>query len=130
MGMAELVAGALASIRGSWGKTIEIRRPTGSGTLTCTIERAVKGRTTFQVDSEFGVLRFESVDWLFKASDLTFDGLPTVPQKGDLVVETIGIDQFTYELSIPGGSGVSQAWGYSDPGRTQFRLHTVLIPNV
>lgn len=120
---ADQLAGGLEAIRAATGTTIVYQ---GEGD-TITIENATKGRSTFQTDNGFGILRFETTDWMFSVSSLVLNGVQTTPSRGHRIVETIDSVDFVYEVSIPGGS--QQAWGYSDPGRTQLRINTVLVAN-
>lgn len=120
---ADQLAGGLAAIRAATGTTIVYQ---GEGD-SITIENASKGRSTFQTDQGFGILRFETTDWMFAAASLVLNGIQTTPARGHKIIETIDAVDFTYDVSIPGGT--QQAWGYSDPGRTQLRVNTVLVAN-
>lgn len=83
------------------------------------------GKTTFEVDDGYGVLvRYESRDFLILAADLTLDGQPVFPQRGDRIRETQGGTVFVYEVTAP---SKEPCWRYSDAFRQSFRIHTKQI---
>jgi hypothetical protein len=86
---------------------------------------ATIGKTAFEIDDGFGVLqRIESRDFLVLAADLVLDGAATLPQRGDIVAETVGDSTLQYEVTAP---GKEPCWRYSDPYRQTLRIHTKQI---
>ena len=95
-------------------RTVTYRRGAVSVELSATV-----GRTTFEIDSGTGFLeRIESRDYL------VLGGQATLPERGDLIVETDGSAVFSYEVTAP---GTEPAWRYSDPYRKTLRIHTKLV---
>ena len=89
-------------------------------TVTATI-----GKTMADQDTGDGlVLRMEIRDYLIDTGDLKLDGQPTLPERGDLIIENDDGKNFTYEV-LPIGN--QRAWRYSDPFRLKLRIHTKLI---
>lgn len=86
---------------------------------------ATIGRTLFeQVDASGGVVqKFESRDFLVRASDLVLGGRPTLPKSGDRIRETSGEQVVVYEVLTPLG-GNEPPYRYSDPNRRTLRIHT------
>ncbi|MEQ8785127.1 MAG: hypothetical protein RIC55_02475 [Pirellulaceae bacterium] len=83
---------------------------------------ATIGKTEFEVDDGAGTIeRFQSRDFLLRASDLVLAGSQTLPQAGDLIHETQGAQTFVYEVMSP---GEAPPWRYSDPFRNLLRVHT------
>lgn len=70
------------------------------------------------------VLRMEIRDYLIDSADLKLDGQPTLPERGDLIIENEDGKNFTYEV-LPIGN--QRAWRYSDPFHLKLRIHTKLI---
>jgi len=86
---------------------------------------ATIGKTTFEVDDGYGVLiRHESRDYLITAEDLILDDTPVIPQRGDRIQETQGLQTFVYEVTAPGKEPI---WNYSDHFRKTLRIHTTQI---
>jgi len=99
------------------GRTVTYRRGTDTVAVTATI-----GRTEFEVDDEFGVLRkIESRDFLILAADLVLNGQAVLPERGDEIDETQGGVTYTYEVMAP---GKEPHFRYSDPYRKTLRIHT------
>lgn len=83
---------------------------------------ATTGRTEFeQVDEHGTVIKLQSRDFLVRTADLELAGARTLPQAGDRVRETVGVQTFVYEVMAPGGE---PPWRYSDPYRKALRIHT------
>jgi len=83
---------------------------------------ATIGKTEFEMENSTGILeRTESRDYLILTADLVLDGLPTLPNRGDRVRETVGANIFIYEVMAPGGR---PHYRYSDPYRKTLRIHT------
>jgi hypothetical protein len=101
-------------------KPVTYQRGAASVTVQATI-----GRTEFEQTTDEGIVeKFESRDFLIQAADLVLAGGPTVPQRGDRIVESLGTATLTYEvlpnLNLP-------AYRYSDSYRKLFRVHTKLV---
>ena len=96
---------------------VTYQRGVDSATLLATI-----GRTVFELQDAKGFIqKTESRDYLITTSDLVLDDQAVLPQRGDKIIETVGDQTFTYEVLAPGKEPV---WRYSDPYRTQLRIHT------
>ena len=79
---------------------------------------ATIGRTVFKVSDDYGRFQYiESRDYLITAADLVLDGVITLPEKGDEIVENGQI----YEVLAPNGE---PEWRYSDSSRQCLRIHT------
>ena len=101
-------------------REITYRRGEVESTVTATI-----GKTMADQDTGDGlVLRMEIRDYLIDTGDLKLDGQPTLPERGDLIIENDDGKNFTYEV-LPIGN--QRAWRYSDPFRLKLRIHTKLI---
>lgn len=101
-------------------REIIYRRGEVESTVTATI-----GKTMADQDTGDGlVLRMEIRDYLIDSADLQLDGQPTLPERGDLIIENDDGKNFTYEV-LPIGN--QRAWRYSDPFRLKLRIHTKLI---
>jgi hypothetical protein len=74
------------------------------------------------VDSNGVVERWESRDFVISAGDLPFDP----PERGDLIIETVGGKVLTYQVLAPKGM---QPWKW-DPYRTAMTVHTKLVGEV
>jgi len=87
---------------------------------------ATVGRTEWEENDEYGrVTRWESRDFLVRASDLSIGGVATLPSPGDRITESDDSGKrWTYEVLAPGGAA---AFRYSDPGRVTIRIHTKLV---
>lgn len=83
---------------------------------------ATIGRTIFeQLSASTGLLeRFESRDFVIRATDLVVGGAAILPAPGDRIVETAGNTTWTYEV-MPLGEG--PCWRYDDPARVRVRVH-------
>ena len=94
------------------------------GTLNATI-----GQSQFDLDDgggTGGMIRFESRDYLFAATELWAAGIAFPPRPGDRVTDsTMGNGTpLVYELVNP--SPTIPAWRWSDRFHTRLRVHTVL----
>ena len=84
--------------------------------------RACPGKTTFDVDTAFGLEHVESRDFLVMASSLVLAGVAVLPEPGDRIVEVDQGVTYTYEVSAPG-----QQQPFSiDTYRQELRIHTKL----
>jgi hypothetical protein len=101
-------------------KSVTYQRGAAAVTVPATI-----GRTQFEQTTDEGIVeKFESRDFLIQTADLVLSGSPTVPQRGDRIVESLGTATLTYEvlpnLNLP-------AFRYSDAYRKLLRVHTKLV---
>ncbi len=98
-------------------RSITYRRGSASVTLQATI-----GRTDFASDQIEPVIEtWQSRDFLVRTPDLVFDGIATLPKRGDQIDETDGSVTHTYEVMAPGGQ---TPWRYADDFRRELRVHT------
>lgn len=102
-------------LQASAGVSVTYARGAERITLT-----AVVGRVAFLSQSEGeGARRVELADrdYLVVASDLTFG----VPREGDEIIEEIDGSEVRFSVSRPLNGEPS--WRWSDPQRTQYRIH-------
>lgn len=106
-------------------KTVTYQRGSDSADVQATV-----GRTVFEQTDDLaagGVLRkTESRDFLVRTVDLVLGSERVLPRAGDRVRESdAGTERvFIYEVSAPVGQPV---FGYADPCRCTFRIHTTLV---
>ena len=75
-------------------REITYRRGEVESIVTATI-----GKTMADQDTGDGlVLRMEIRDYLIDLADLKLDGQPTLPERGDLIIENDDGKNFTYEV--------------------------------
>jgi len=88
--------------------------------------QATVGRTLLKVDDGYGGVRmvWTDRDFLLAAQDLVLGGRPTLPERGDQILETVNGQTRTYEVMAPGNE---PEWRWSDPHRTMLRIHTKLV---
>ena len=88
--------------------------------------QAVVGRTLLKLSDGAGGVRMEWTDrdFLIQAADLVLGGGPVLPQRGDVVRETVGTTTFVYEVMAPSGE---PPWRWSDVFRKVLRIHTKQI---
>lgn len=99
-----------------------------TGETAITLTSPVQAATEFEaVQDDGGVSTWQSVDWLFQASDLS-DLTPATPQRGDYVEHTDAAGTVRrYPLMAPPGF---DHWRYMDRGRAWIRVHTKLTSEV
>lgn len=89
---------------------------------------ASKGRTTFEIQDSNGILiAVESRDFLITADNLVLDGIRSIPEVGDRIVETRDGVFEAYEVS---NFGLEQPYRYCDPHRIKLRIHTRYVGTV
>lgn len=87
--------------------------------------RSTIGRSDFEQEDQFGVVhRTQSRDFLIRSVDLVLDGVQTLPQQGDRIVEATDDPTLLYEVM---SSGSEPPYRYSDPERITLRIHTKFI---
>lgn len=87
------------------------------------IALAGRGRSQFTVGSGQVLVQVESRDFLIETAALILDGQLVLPERGDVITETMGGRTYTYELL---DLGDEPSWRYSDEYRLQLRVHTKL----
>lgn len=105
------------------GITVSIVR----GTNTTTDVPAIPGSTEYTVETQRDSGIYEtrqSRDFLIDATDYTIAGVQVLPQRSDLIKETVSGQMWVYEL-LPQLN--EQGWKFSDTGRTRLRIHTKRI---
>lgn len=97
------------------------------GESSVTIPDATVGRTEFEViDQNQQLVRAESRDFIFDVSELVLASVVSLPEQGDLIVETIGSETWTYEVMAP--LPRTPPWRYADPPyHSRLRVHTKLV---
>lgn len=112
------ITDALVDIRGEFGAVATYLR----GATEYGLDPVSKGQTDFRfVGDDGGTVRLQTVDWLFAFALLT-DG--ELPRKGDRLSEDIGTDIHLYEVTSVNGE---PCWSWSDPAKTQIRVHTLFV---
>lgn len=103
-------------LKAAAGSTVTYRRGSDEAEVTATI-----GRSEFEAQSQSGVVEnWESRDYLITYGDLPYGE----PQRGDVIVETVGGDLCEYEVSAPRGVPVVHP---GDAYRSLVRIHTKQI---
>ena len=109
---------ALADIRGEFGAVATYMR----GATEYELDPVSRGKTDFRfVGDDGGAQRVQTVDWLFAFALLAGEELP---RKGDRLTEQIGDDIHLYEVTSVNGE---PCWSWSDPAKTQIRVHTLFV---
>lgn len=92
------------------------------GTIQTSVQATV-GRTLLRLSDSYGQVRmvWTDRDFLIPAADLILDGNPTLPRRGDEIVETVGSETHVYVVLAPGDE---PEWRWSDPYKTVLRIHT------
>ena len=105
-------------------RSVDYTRAAESVTLLATI-----GRTIFEVDAGNGILeKFEVRDYLIRTEDLILSTLNVLPERGDVIKETVGSTTYHYEVNAPDSR--QDAFRFSDAYRKTLRIHTKLIDTV
>ena len=121
MGIADDLATGLATIRSQYGLTVTYSRDTDD------IENlaAAVGRSTFEGTNNEGLITQAQVrDYLIAAAYLVISDAQIEPRPGDTIAEVIGTTTHTYEVVAPQPD--EPCYSYSDPDKTQLRIHTKL----
>lgn len=87
---------------------------------------ATFGRTLQKLDDGYGGIRMEWTDrdYLIHAAELILNSIQFDPQRGDLIKDTVGAIESTYEVTAFGGE---PPYRPSDPFGIVLRIHTKLI---
>lgn len=114
---------ALSVARDMAGVAVTYHRASGGARVAIT--KAGVGRTSYTEASGDNVeVGLTERDYLIAVSDLTQDGAAFSPAEGDNIVEETETHRYTYAVMPVGGVGEAAVW--SDPGRTQWRVHCQL----
>ena len=118
--MPDLLANGAAWLAGQLkaaaGASVTYRRGEDETAITATI-----GRSQFEAANQSGVVEnWESRDYLVSYGDLPYGE----PQRGDVIVETVGGDLCEYEVASPRGVPV---FHFGDAFRAVVRIHTKQI---
>ena len=112
--LADGVAWLSDQLKAAAGRVVTYQRGSSTADVTATI-----GRSQFQSQNQSGVMEvWESRDYLIPKADLPFGD----PQRGDLVLEEVNGDVFTYEVAAPRGIPVV----HYDAFRYIARVHSTL----
>lgn len=117
MAFQSFTTAGLAAIRRLAGVTVTYHRGAFSVELPATV-----GSTDITILDGNGFQTIvSSRDYLIEAAALVLDGEQVEPQKGDLIVEVIDGQTCTHQpLDLNG----EPSFRYSDPARSQLRIHT------
>ena len=115
--MPDLLANGAAWLAGQLkaaaGRSVTYRRGEDETEITATV-----GRSQFEAQNQSGVIEnWESRDYLVGYGDLPYGE----PQRGDVIVETVGGDVCEYEVASPRGVPV---FHFGDAFRAMVRIHT------
>lgn len=115
--MPDLLANGAAWLAGQLkaaaGRVVTYRRGSEETEITATI-----GRSQFEAQNQSGVVEnWESRDYLVSYGDLPYGE----PERGDVIVETVGGDVCEYEVASPRGVPV---FHFGDAFRSIVRIHT------
>lgn len=88
--------------------------------------RATIGRTLLKLDDGYGGVRMEWTDrdYLIQAADLVLASTQITPERGDRVLDTVGLITSIYEVMAYGGE---PPWRFSDPFGKLLRIHTKFV---
>lgn len=85
---------------------------------------ATTGATTWEVENELGAVEeIKSRDFFIRASRIILSGGVVVPQRGDIIKETLGAVTYLYEVAAPAGE---DHYRYGDHAQNTLRIHTKL----
>jgi hypothetical protein len=96
------------------------------GSLECPLNASL-GKTQFEVTDQAGMLQnVESHDFILRASEMLFDGLPFVPKAYDSVLIVRGGVTHKYVVVQYGSmiDSTEQVYRWCDPYGKQLRVHT------
>lgn len=113
------ITGALDAVKSATAVDVQFVRGTSTVNLS-----AIPGVSKFDVIDDNGtMIRYQSRDFIVRASELEIDNEIVTPQKGDKIKEDIGSGQIAvHELMRPDGG--ENVWRFSDLARTYIRIHT------
>ena len=87
---------------------------------------ATIGRTLLKLKDGYGGVHMQWTDrdFLIAPTELILAGLPILPERGDIIRETMNGTTYLYEVMAPGSE---PPWRWSDPHRQLLRIHTKQI---
>ena len=103
------------------GRSVTFTQGGESASITAAV-----GSRTHEVDSEFGLLTIDTRDYICKAEDLVISGSTVKPQMGDTITETIGDDDYVFEVV---NTGNDACYEQADPSKKYLRIRTQLVSN-
>jgi hypothetical protein len=104
------------SVRDAAGEIVTYCRNGFSVTLS-----AVPGSSPIDTSDTNDIpIMTSSRDWILKVSDLVIGGCVIIPQRGDLIKQTIAGKTVQFEVLSDG----NQEYHYCDRARTRIRVHT------
>jgi len=106
---------------GSESVTVTIRRDGFDDVLVSAMAGATRRS---QEIGDSGSMQIETRDWFIATSAYAFGGSATEPAPGDLIIETVGYVERTYELRPEAGGACARP---SDRSRAMWRCSTKLI---
>ena len=88
--------------------------------------QATIGRTMLKLDDGYGGVRMEWTDrdYLIQAADLVLASTQITPERGDRVLDTVGLITSIYEVMAYAGE---PPWRFSDPFGKLLRIHTKFV---
>jgi len=117
------ISGAMETVRQAASVDVTFHR----AAYSTGVIQAIPGKSTYDVRDEFGaVIRYQSRDFIIKASDLVLDDETVLPQRGDQIKEEL-IDGFIAIHEVMRADGGEDVWRHSDLARTFLRIHTKLV---
>jgi hypothetical protein len=115
-----IISGALDAVREITAATITYRRGANSVSASASV-----GESVYQVQTAEGVVvEHESRDFMIAVAVLILDGSNVTPREGDEIEQVIDGSTVTFEV---GSEASGQAFEFSDPNQTEFRVHTKRI---
>lgn len=93
-----------------------------------TVLKATPSRSTFEVESEAGIMRVVTRDWIVRVCDLVLMSGRTLPERGDRIIET-GRDGVPVEYEVT-NVGSEPQWRQCDPYGFSIRVHTKQLGEV
>lgn len=121
LSVADDIADALRTLREETGVAAVYWR----GDTQIALGNVSRGRWVFRFEDEYHTTkRIETRDFLVAAEELVIGGVPVEPVIGDRIQETVAGDRITYEVVSVNNE---PCFRWSDPGRTQLRIHSLRI---
>jgi len=107
--------GTLSEVAG-----VQIKYARGSNFVYLT---AIPGRSNLSVQNDDQTSTwFRTRDYIVEVCDLVLNEVPVLPQRGDVITETVGNKLMTFKVGRPDGG--DQHYQFSDTGRRRIRIHT------
>jgi hypothetical protein len=103
------------------GKTVSYRSISLNETVSLT---AIVGKSTFEIDTDFGLITKQVRDFIIYAPDLVLGSATYEPVVGDRITEIIGDTEYIWETYNPTQSPV---FYYTDTSHQYMRIHTQMV---